>query len=145
MLTLSSISVNAQNRVRHTSPQKISMNVQKSDSILDGYKQISINHTLRLHGITPTGEKINLSVIGVGQDILGDCLIGPKTILHYSYKIYRKDNSYLVYYSIAIGSRQLYQDILIKGAVICKSGKEVEIYKNGDQSLKLSISETPNT
>ena len=148
IIGLTCISVTAQNRIRYN-PN--SPDAQHERVLPEGYQPLKANHTIRLHGTTSAGEKVDLSVTGIGPDLTGDHLQKESvTVLKFVYKVYRKDNSYLIDYSIYSrvrvitsksrqGDNYEYRDITTKGRIISDPAKDVEIYKDGIEGLYLSI------
>lgn len=109
------------------------------------------NITIRLNGELPGGKGIDLSMTGVGPVFSTGSPIGEDdTMVRLEYMVQPEGAAYRVNYSISSrikiaikgeGDKTNFEfrDITTNGAVLCQSGKAVEIFKGQDGGLFLSV------
>jgi hypothetical protein len=109
------------------------------------------NITIRLNGILPVGEQVDLSLTGVGPMFSTDSPIGKEgAVTHFEYMVEPEGAAYRVNFSISTRIRVAIQrngdavsyefmDIATNGNVLCEAGKAVGIYKGQDGGLFLSV------
>jgi len=113
---------------------------------------LDVNHTITLSGTLSTGDKIDLSLTGIGPDFQTDQVVGKNTtILSCTYTLTQREESYHLKYSIGArikietkdddgGKTVEFRDMVLRGVIACQPDKPVHISKSGDKSLTLAIS-----
>jgi len=131
--------------------------------------ELDQNLTIRLEGEVAKDLKIDLSITGTGPKWLMDQVVGDDgSVLTCEYQIAEKDGTFRVTYSVGVrvaiatpSSRPAgpaipgqpqppqpaasisYRDCVIRGTVACRLGEPVEILKNGNQRVQLTLTNPP--
>lgn len=124
---------------------------------------INRNLTVRLEGELARDLKVDLAITGTGPRLMMDQLVGDDDAnLTCEYQIQEKDGAFRVSYSVGVrvavpsprppvpdssGQPQppqgpvsiTYRDVVIRGDIICRLGEPVEILRNGDRKLRLTL------
>jgi len=100
-----------------------------------------------------TGEDIDMTLVGVGPVFSADQLVGDDmAVVNCSYTVLKaEDGGFHVGYRISCRIRMKtskvkdsynyeYRDVTLNGSVICQPAKPVTLLRNGEKSLKLTIS-----
>ncbi|MDP0492246.1 MAG: hypothetical protein Q7Q71_14445 [Verrucomicrobiota bacterium JB023] len=113
----------------------------------------SANHSINLQGTLPSGKAVNVSTIGVGPLFFVNVPIdGEGNTLSCRYSVMEQDGKYLISYTVAVqariesgranGPRNFeYREYTVEGKAICEVGTAVEIFRNGEEVLSLSVDE----
>lgn len=134
-------------------------------SVAEPSAALDQNLTIRLEGEVAKNVKIDLSITGTGPKWLMDQIVGDddESVLSCEYQIEEKDGTFRVTYSVGVrvavpssrpasapvpgqpqppqpGGSISYRDCVIRGTVACRLGEPVEILKNGNQRVQLTIS-----
>ena len=116
-----------------------------------GVGVFSENHSLRLHGKLHTGANVDVSTIGVGPIFIVNTPTkseGGGLVCQYS--VTERDGVYSISYTVGVRVRietsrmngninYEYRDYTLEGNTICEIGSSVAIFKNGEESLNLSL------
>jgi hypothetical protein len=138
---------NRQERPRVVPPQSMAPRQERRQA-----DALDKNITIRLNGILPVGEQVDLSLTGVGPMFSTDSPIGKEgAVTHFEYMVEPEGAAYRVNYSISTRIRipiqrngdavisYEYRDIATNGSVLCEAGKAVGIYKGQGGGLFLSV------
>ena len=110
------------------------------------------NYSIRLHGKLHTGEDVDISALGVGPAFQISIPMGERGLLSCEYNVIEREGVYFISYTVAaqvavkLGtSNYEFREHRLEGNTICELGSSVEIFKNGEEALSLSLAEAAKT
>ena len=108
------------------------------------------NITIRLHGTTPNGSDIDLSLSGIGPRFTADQVIDDDTTLRCEFFVSQTETGYKVSYNVGAGIKVAtqtspdtknfeYLTVGITNTVLCSADRPQVLSRNGAKSLQLTI------
>lgn len=119
----------------------------------EGSRPLEKNITIHLGGTTGQGGAVDLSLTGTGPTFLSDEFLGGDgSTVNLEIIVKATEKGYILTYLMGTrlkiadegeGKPQsyTYRDFVTRGSVFCLPGKAVEIVKNGEKSISLTVSE----